>query len=149
MSFFDFLKQPSVPVPRQDTPKYKDATEYLMATNPDFRRLDRTLKRQDKQFAAIQKAEAEYKVTGDLNTLITFWEKLLATDGILIPGASWPFKIVEVYYKAKRYDDAWRALSKLVLDPDYRKKARQWQIKILKKEKKDYSQIQHLLDTGQ
>lgn len=110
--------------------------------------IDRQLKRQDRQLAAIQKAEAEYKSTGNLDKLIKFWEHLLATDGILIRGVGWPFKIVEVYYKAKRYDDAWRVLNNLVLDPNCYKKARQWQIKVLKKEKKDYSQIQHLLDIG-
>ena len=109
----------------------------------------RLLKRQDNQILAIQKAEAEYKETKDADKLVAFWENLIKTEGILLNGVSWPFKLTEAYYRAKRYDNAWRELDKLSMNPRLRKKARQWQIKILKKEKKDYSHIQHLLDTGQ
>ena len=110
--------------------------------------MQKKLTAQDKQLQAAQKAEAEYKETKDANKLVEFWEGL-SNEGILLRGVSWPFKLTDAYYKAKRYDDAWRELNKLVMNPDTRKKARQWQIKILKKEKKDYAHIQQLLENNQ
>lgn len=107
-----------------------------------------TLAKQDKQLLAAQKAGAEYKATKDADRLVSFWEKM-TKEGIVLNGVTWPFKLTDAYYKAKRYDDAWRTLNALTVRPDTRNKARQWQIKILKKEKKDYSHIQHLLDNNQ
>ena len=127
-----------------------EAQEYSESSSELVKDIDpklyRSLRSQDKQIAAINKAGVDYK--DDLDTHIKFWEDLLATDGILVNGVSWPFIIVDLYYKAKRYDDAWRVLDELVSDPLLTKKARQWQIRVLKKEKKDYTQIQRLLDKG-
>lgn len=109
--------------------------------------MDKSLAAQDRQIAAIHKAATDFK--DDLDAHIAFWEDLLTTEGLLVNGVKWPFIIVDLYYKAKRYDDAWRVLNRLVLDPHLNKKARQWQIRILKKEKKDYSHIQKLIDNNQ
>src|SRR5690554_121249 len=127
MSLWDFFKQRSVEVPRQKQQQDMSPEEYLLATDAEYRKVRQKIKRQDQQLEAIKKAEAEYKESGDLDTYIKFWENLLTTDGILFNGVGWPFRIVELYYKAKRYDDAWRELNKLVLDPYMTKKARKWQ----------------------
>lgn len=134
-----------IEVPRQDNSlDVADLKAELMATDKDYRRMMKSLECQDKQLEKINKAEADYK--DDPEKLVEFWEKLLSTDGLLFNSSKWSFRIVELYYKTKRYDDAWRELNKLVLNPAYQRKARQWQIRILKKEKKDYSHIQDLLD---
>lgn len=111
-------------------------------------KMNRTLAKQDKQLAAVLKAEAEYKETKDADKLVLFFERM-TKEGWTLQGVSWPFKLTDAYYRAGRYDDAWRELNELVLNPDTRDKARQWQIKVLKKEKKDYSHIQSLLDNNQ
>jgi len=109
--------------------------------------LNKRLNRQDRQYEAIQKAEEDYQkgIDDSLNRLIKFWEDLLASDGILLNGVGWPFQIVDLYYKASRYEDALKRLDDLVTDPLCRKKALQWQVRILKKQKKDYTRIQKLL----
>jgi len=107
-----------------------------------------TSSQQDRQHKAILKAELEHK--DDLDKLILFWEKLWADDGLKFNGVKWHFRIVELYYKTKRYDDAWRILNEFVLSrPLYITNTRKWQIKVLKREKKDHSRIQQLLDSGQ
>lgn len=60
----------------------------------ELKSIRQKIKAQDDQLYAINNAEVKYK--GDLDELIRFWENLLATDGILIRGASWPFRIVEL-----------------------------------------------------
>jgi len=107
-----------------------------------------TLAQQDKQHKAITRAELKHKE--DLDTLILFWEKLWVDGGLKFNGVRWHFRLVELYYKAKRYDDAWQILNEFVLSrPQYIINVRKWQIKVLKREKKDYSRIQQLLDSGQ
>lgn len=102
----------------------------------------------DRQLQQILEAEAKYK--GDNQALISFWEKLWTNGGLKFNGVHWTYRLVELYYKAKRFDDAWRMLNEFVLSkPQYITNTRKWQIKILKKEKKDYSQFQQLLDNEQ
>ncbi len=109
--------------------------------------LKKQLKAQDKQIKAIHEAEAKYK--DDLPKLIEFWEAELAERGLLINGTKWRFRLIDLYYRSGRYDDAWHKLNMLLIDPSYRERVRKWQIRILKKEKKDYTHIQQLLDNNQ
>ncbi len=102
----------------------------------------------DRQLEQIQKAEAKHK--GDNKALILFWEDLWNKGGLKFNGVKWTFRIVDLYYKEKRYDDAWRVLNDFIkTKPQYITNIRKWQIKILKREKKDYAHIQQLLDNGQ
>ena len=105
------------------------------------------LKRQDEQANLIMRTEREHK--GDTEYLISFWENLWATDGLLFNGVYWTFRLVELYYKEGRFDDAWRFLSRRTLDrPNYLNNIRRWQLKILKKEKRDTSAIEELIRNG-
>lgn len=116
--------------------------------NKEISRLNRSNAAADRQLEQIQAAEEKYK--DDSDSLILFWEKLWAKGGVKFNGVRWTFRIVDLYVKAKRYDDAWRILSDFVhTKPQYITNVRTWQIKILKKEKKDYSGIQQLLDRGE
>ena len=142
MSFWDIFRQQSDV--KIDT---SGSSDQVPPTGPAaFKHQVRlgTTVRQERQIAAIRKAEIELKDNPE--ALIEFWENLLTKDGILFNGVGWPFKIIELYYKVGRYNDAWFVLNSLALNPLYTKKVRRWQIKILKKEKKDYSRIQQLLD---
>ena len=99
----------------------------------------------DRQLAQIQEAEASHK--GDNEALILFWEGLWGNGGLKFNGIKWTFRIVDLYYKEKRYDDAWRILNGFIaIKPHYIENIRKRQIKVLRKEKKDYSHIQHLLE---
>lgn len=102
----------------------------------------------DKQLQLILDIEAKHK--GDNRTLISFWEQFYTKGGFKFnSGTHWTYRLVDLYYKEKRYDDAWRELNKIVLTkPNYLENTRKWQIKVLKKEKKDYAYIQQLLDEG-
>lgn len=107
-----------------------------------------TLAQQDRQIAVIHKAESEHK--GDNVALIAIWENLWAKGGLKFNGVKWTFRLVDLYVKEKRYDKAWKILSNFTITkPDYITNTRKWQIKIIKKEKKNYSHIQHLLDNNQ
>ncbi|NCU38713.1 hypothetical protein EOL96_06725 [Candidatus Saccharibacteria bacterium] len=111
----------------------------------EMAKLQKKLDAQDKQLEAIWKAETKHK--GDNEALIAFWEKLWAKGGLKFNGVKWTFRLVDLYYKEKRYDDAWRMLNEFTLSkPNYLHNTRKWQIRVLKKEKKDYAHIQHLLD---
>ena len=100
---------------------------------------------QDRQLKSILKAAQIHK--DEIDKLIIFWEDIWANGGLKFNGVKWHFRIVELYYKAKRYDDAWRILNEFVqVLPQYITNTRKWQIRILKREKKDYSHIQQLID---
>lgn len=102
----------------------------------------------DKQLSKILSAEAKYK--DDTASLVTFWEDLWANGGLQFNGTKWTFHLVDLYYKQGRYDDAFKMLNDFVISkPQYLENTRKWQIKILKKEKKDYAHIQRLLDNNQ
>ena len=114
----------------------------------EIARLNRINDAIDKQVKQIEQTEEKHK--NDIDSLIAFWERIWEKGGPKARGVGWPFRLVELYLKAKRNDDAWSLLNDLVITrPEYIEKTRKWQIKILKKEKKDYSRFQQLLDSGQ
>lgn len=113
----------------------------------DMARIQAKINAQDRQIEEIHTAEAKYKEDGDIEVLIQFWEKLWAKGGLIFNGIHWHYRLIDLYYKSKRYDDAWRMLNIFVgSKPEYIINTRKWQIKTLKKEKKDYAYIQDLLD---
>ncbi len=73
----------------------------------------KALKSQDKQIAAVQKAQAQYKDNKDLDAYIHFWEQVWANGGLLFEGAGWYFELPDLYIKAKRYDDALAFVKKI------------------------------------
>ena len=116
----------------------------------DFRKelepLNVSLVAQDSQLEQIKKTERKYKQSGDIDTYIKFWENIWNNGGLLFNGTHWTFELCSLYYKTKQYDKAWGFLSMLTMKkPEYLDNIRRWQLKILKREKKDTSLIEDLM----
>lgn len=95
--------------------------------------LKEKLQKQDEQLAAVQKAESAYKETGDIGSLISFWEGVWSSSGLLFNGSKWTFRLPELYIQTEQYDDAIRILEK-IKNPAYleRKKSLLEKAKTLK-----------------
>ena len=78
---------------------------------------------QDKQISEINAAEQEYLQTGDIDSLICFWETIWNNGGLLFRGSSKIFRLPDLYIKAKRYDDALRILKRIRKEGEYNEKA--------------------------
>ena len=83
--------------------------------------LDKSIKRQDKQIESIFAAENKFESDGDMDSLISFWENIWASGGLLFNGSKWTFRLPDLYIKQKRYDDALRIL-KMIKNPSYKEK---------------------------
>ena len=83
--------------------------EEMKARNPAWynkmKRLDASLAAQDRQLQKVQAAEARYKITGDLEWYVDFWESLWANGGLVFHGSQWWFTLPDLYFKQKRFDD--------------------------------------------
>jgi tetratricopeptide (TPR) repeat protein len=71
------------------------------------------LKAQDNQLEAINTAKAKYNETKDIDSYLSFWEKLWATGGLKFEGSKWHFELPDLYIKVKRYEDALAYVEKL------------------------------------
>jgi tetratricopeptide (TPR) repeat protein len=80
--------------------------------------LKEKLKNQDEQLIAINKAESTYKETGDIGSLISFWEGLWSSSGLIFNGSKWTFRLPELYMMTEQYDDAIKILEK-IKNPSY------------------------------
>lgn len=87
-------------------------TEYERAVTTG--NLEYANKLQLEQISQIQKAEAEFHETHNINAYITFWENLWARNGLIIRDVNFPFILVDLYIECNRYEDALRALRHLV-----------------------------------
>lgn len=85
---------------------------------PEIEELRKTLSLQDQQLANIQAAEKEFELSGNLQALLDFWERLWQSGGLLFRGSHWTFRLADLYVQQKRYDDALRALS-YIAHPEY------------------------------
>ena len=83
--------------------------------------LNNSIKNQDKQIESIFSAENKFETDGDIDSLISFWEDIWASGGILFNGSKWTFRLPDLYMKQKRYDDALRIL-KMIKNPSYKEK---------------------------
>lgn len=83
--------------------------------------IERSLKNQDEQIRLIHDAEEKYERDRDINSLITFWEKIWSQGGILFPGSRWTFRLPDLYIKQKRYSDALKIVN-LIDNPSYLEK---------------------------
>ena len=111
------------PIPKSEKAFYQPDSYYadLMAC----------LKSQDDQIAEIQKAEKEFENTGDIGTLIEFWENLWANGGLKFNGSRWTFRLADLYIQTQQYDDALRAI-KMIKNPAYKEKKAKYIEKIEK-----------------
>lgn len=84
----------------------------------------RELKAQDEQLAVIEKMEDRYEIDHNIDALIAFWENLWQKGGLKFEGASWHFRLPDLYIKVKRYGDALKFCKKIrIKKPEYRDKA--------------------------
>lgn len=93
------------------------------------------LKKQDDQLVLIQKAEQLYKENKDLKSLISFWENIWNTTGLLFESATWLFRLPDLYIKAKEYEKAKFIVEKIKEKNDsyYINKVNKYIMKIEKK----------------
>lgn len=68
---------------------------------PEEKNLQDSLAKQDAQIAAILQAEEQYKKTNDIQNLIIFWEQLWQTEGMLVRGTKWTFRLTDLYFQEK------------------------------------------------
>lgn len=105
--------------------KTKSLIESSKDTNPTFykemKRMERKLEEQDKQLNAIKNAEQDFKDTGDIETLIEFWESIWGNGGLLFNSSTWAFRLPDLYMKVERYNDALKILHK-IKDTSYSEK---------------------------
>lgn len=118
-----------------------NSLRYYSQANPElykeFKELDDRIKSQDTQLKSIQATEKRYEETGDIDSLIAFWESIWAHGGLLFNGSRWTFRLPDIYIKQKRYDDAIRILGK-IKNPLYQDKVNSYITKVTNlKEKSD------------
>jgi len=94
-------------------------------------------KKGDEQIDRILKETQLSKETGDLNNLIKVYEEILLKEGICFAGYFHRLNLAELYYKSGQTDKVWGYLNNLgVKEPDLMNRIRDFQVRILKKEKK-------------
>ena len=91
------------------TKQHNTFLEEMKARNPAWyskmKKLNASLAAQDRQLQKVQAAEARYKITGDLEWYVDFWESLWANGGLVFHGSKWWFTLPDLYFKQKRFDD--------------------------------------------
>lgn len=87
------------------------------------------LEAQDMQLQSIFAAEQEFENTGDIGSLISFWEDIWKNRGLLFNGSKWTFRLPDLYIKVGQYDDALRILKK-IKNPKYIDKVQSYVEKI-------------------
>lgn len=105
---------------------------------PEEVNLQSHLKKQDEQIRAVQDAEKQFQSDGDLEKLLSFWENIWSSGGLLFNGSKWTFRLPDLYISQKRYDDAIRILKK-IKNPAYQDKQKSYiekTEKLMEKERK-------------
>lgn len=92
--------------------------------------LNKSLAAQDKQLAAIFKADGRYKQNGDIDKYIAFLESIWEDWGLLFYSSKWWFVLPDLYLKQKRYDDAIEFCYKIKVREEYAESKAEKYIKI-------------------
>lgn len=94
-------------------------------------------KKGDEQLDRITKETQLSKETGNIDNLIKVYEQILLKEGLCFNGKGYYINLAELYYKTGQRDKAWGYLNKIgIKHHDLMDKIREFQVKILKKEKK-------------
>lgn len=101
-----------------------------------YSKLQKELDAQDRQIAAIKRAENDFSKTGDIDAIIRFWENLWANGGLLFRGSNWTFRLADLYVQCKNYQAALRAVQK-IRSSDYAEKKQGYIEKIERKIQKE------------
>lgn len=98
--------------------------------------LETEIAAQDRQIRQINAAEEKYKETGDIETLILFWENIWKNGGLLFNGSLKTFRLPDLYIQQKRYADALEIVERIRQAGQYTEKANNYAQKIQKLMKK-------------
>ena len=107
MGLFNFAKRNKT---SSKQPDCKDCFEDI------YSNLQKELNAQDAQLYTIREAEGLFENTGDIGTLIEFWENLWENGGLLFNGSKWAFRLADLYIQVQQYDDAIRAVNMISKD---------------------------------
>ena len=107
MGLFDFAKRKKTSSKQLER---KDCFEDI------YSNLQKELDAQDAQLYAILEAEKLFESTGDIGSLIEFWENLWENGGLLFNGSTWAFRLADLYINLQQYDDAIRAVNMISRD---------------------------------
>lgn len=107
MGLFDFAKREKTSSKQLER---KDCFEDI------YSNLQKELDAQDAQLYAIREAEGLFESTGDIGSLIEFWENLWGNGGLLFNGSTWAFRLADLYISLQQYDDAIRAVNMIPND---------------------------------
>ena len=116
MGLFGFKKKPK-------------AVSLHVQLEKEERELQEKLDKQDKQMQSVFAAENKFESDGDIDSLISFWEDIWESGGLLFNGSKWAFRLPDLYIEQKRYDDALRIL-KMIKNPSYKEKVDSYAEKI-------------------
>lgn len=83
------------------------------------------LNAQDEQLIKIKAAEQRFDETGDIGSLIEFWEEIWSGEGLLFNGSKWTFRLPDLYIKIQEYDKAIKVLKK-IKNPAYQDKKKSY-----------------------
>ncbi|MBC3797151.1 hypothetical protein [Acetobacterium tundrae] len=94
-------------------------------------------KKGDQQLERLKKETQFSKETGDVQKLIEVYEDVLLNEGLCFNGKGYYINLAELYYKTGQLDKAWGYLNKIGVEhPELISKIRDFQSKVLRKEKK-------------
>lgn len=81
--------------------------------DPAYREMERERKVQDDLGQEAWEARARYDEDGDLDALISAYQRIMRGDPYLHNAQAHAFYLVSLYIKAERYDDAWSYLNEM------------------------------------
>jgi hypothetical protein len=101
-----------------------------------MKKMNRSLKEQDRQLTKFKKAE-ELEKEGKVEEAISILEDICFKEGIIVNGTTWPFILPKIYLKHGMNDKCWAYLN-YIFDKGWTTtdKIRDLQATILKNEKK-------------
>lgn len=117
----------------------KKPIEYQQAQNdlPEIKPIQDIVKQQDKCYRILDQAASKYENDGDIDSLLSVYQKIFFDSGIELHSQTKAFYPVEICIKNGWNDKAWAYLNRLLSLSDIPvSKIRFYQGKILKKEKK-------------
>ena len=87
--------------------------EHPLSNSIDTQTVEQELSAQDAQIAAIHAAEAKFSQDGEIDCLISFWEEIWATGGLLFRGSKWAFRLPDLYIMTNQKEKALKILKQL------------------------------------
>lgn len=128
MGLFNFFQKKST--------KYQYHTTEL-TNHPAIKRSQDIVKKQDQCYRTLDQAALKYEQNGDIDSLLSVYQKIFFDSGIELHSQTKAFYPVEICIKNGWNDKAWAYLNRLLSLSDIPvSKIRFYQGKILKKEKK-------------